>query len=122
MGAHLDHLGTDDGQVFNGANDDASGCAALLKVAEEIAKHPPKRSVIFTFFTAEESGLNGSMYFVENCPVSLKQVKTFIDMDEVGGKKTNNGPMVIVAGALPTIDARLEGIMKAAGKILTEWN
>ena len=118
LGAHLDHLGIYQGQVFNGANDDASGCAVLLKIAEEIAKHPPKRSLIFTFFTGEETALNGSMYFVENCPVPLKQLITYINMDEVGGRKGNDSQTCIVASALPAIDIRLENTLKAAGKHL----
>ncbi len=118
LGAHLDHLGTFNGQVFNGANDDASGCAALLKVAEELAKHPPKRLVIFAFFTGEETTLSGSLYFVENCPVPLNQVKTFINVDEVGGKNGDNSPMIIDANAYPTSGTQIEEIMKTAGKHL----
>jgi hypothetical protein len=118
VGAHLDHLGTFQGQVFNGANDNASACAALLAASRELVKNPPKRSVIFTFFTGEESCLSGSRYFVEHSPVPLKQIQTFINLDEVGGKKGDNSPMFIAVGALPKISTRLEKIMTAAGKHL----
>jgi hypothetical protein len=119
VGAHLDHLGTFQGKVFNGANDDASGCAALLEMAQELAKNPPKRSVIFTFFTGEETGLNGSRYFVENSPVPLEQIKVFINLDEVGGKKGDDRQMAINAGFLPRTGTHLETALQAAGKSLT---
>lgn len=118
VGAHLDHLGTFEGQVYNGACDDASGCAALLEAAEELVKNPTKRSVIFTFFTGEETGLTGSRYFVENCPVPLEQIKTFINVDEVGGKKDDGGQMEINARARTEIPYFLEKAMLAAEKYL----
>ena len=118
VGAHLDHLGTFEGQVYNGACDDASGCAALLEAAEELVKNPTKRSVLFLFFTGEETGLTGSRYFVENCPVPLEQIKTFINVDEVGGKKGDDGLMEIITGSRSEIPHSFEKAMLAAGKHL----
>jgi hypothetical protein len=117
LGAHLDHLGTYKGQVFNGACDDASGCAALMEAAEELVKNPTKRSVLFLFFTGEESSLSGSRYFVEHCPVPLEQIKTFINVDEVGGKKGNNKMDINIASRSQDSHS-YEKTMLAAGKIL----
>jgi hypothetical protein len=66
--AHYDHVGVDrDGQVFNGADDDASGCAALLALAEALAAHGPlERPVLLIWFAGEEPGLWGSEAFVKD--------------------------------------------------------
>jgi Zn-dependent M28 family amino/carboxypeptidase len=67
IGAHLDHLGSQgDGAYFPGANDNASGCAVLLKTAEELVKSNIKfdRTIIFALFGAEEMGILGSEHFV----------------------------------------------------------
>lgn len=87
VGAHLDHVGVnEDGYVFNGADDNASGSSGLLEVAQAFAKNGerPKRSVIFTHWTGEEHGLWGSRFWVENPPVSLDKVVTYINMDMIG--------------------------------------
>ena len=117
VGAHLDHLGIFEGQVFNGACDDASGCAALLEAAEELVKNPTKRSVLVLFFTGEENGLSGSRYFVEHCPVPLEQIKTFINVDEVGGKKDDNMMDINIASWAEGSHS-FEKAMLAAGKHL----
>jgi hypothetical protein len=84
VGAHLDHIGVRNGLVYNGADDNASGCAAVLEVAEAIAMGPTRRPVIFILYTGEEFGLYGSTYFTEHCPVPLNQVAVSINMDMVG--------------------------------------
>jgi len=82
--AHLDHLGTRDGQVYNGADDNASGSAAVLEAAEAAAMAPAKRSIIFVLLTAEEKGLLGSMYFADNPPVPIEDIVLNINLDMVG--------------------------------------
>src|SRR5205085_7397472 len=71
--AHLDHLGGNGpgaDPIFNGADDDASGSAAVLELAEALAKGKrPKRTVIFAWFGSEEAGGYGARYFVERPPV-----------------------------------------------------
>jgi hypothetical protein len=84
VGAHLDHVGEKDGVVFNGADDDASGCAAILEAAEAVALNPPRRSVIFVLYTGEEMGFMGSQHFVSNSPVPLKNIVVNINLDMVG--------------------------------------
>ena len=96
VSAHLDHLGTLDGRIYNGANDDASGSAVVLSLARAIAAQPPRRSVIFALFTAEEHGLIGSRYFVLNPPVPLRAIKAELNLDQVG--RLPNGGLCDVAG------------------------
>ena len=66
--AHFDHLGVRDGQVFNGADDNASGVAALLAVAARLSGNPPEHSIVLAALDAEESGLNGSQAFLKDPP------------------------------------------------------
>ncbi|MBI5730803.1 MAG: M20/M25/M40 family metallo-hydrolase [Ignavibacteriales bacterium] len=87
IGAHLDHVGSQAGKIyFPGANDNASGSAALLQIAREFSKaqEKPKRSIIFAFFASEEQGLYGSKYFSENMKFSKEKVKAMINLDCVG--------------------------------------
>jgi hypothetical protein len=84
VGAHLDHMGLEEGVVLNGADDDASGCVAILEVAEAIALDPPGYSVIFILYTGEEMRFMGSQHFVLNPPVPLDRILTNINLDMVG--------------------------------------
>jgi hypothetical protein len=84
IGAHLDHLGTNNGVVYNGADDNASGCTAVLEIAEAVASAQPRRSVIFLLYSAEEIGLYGSRYFTENCPVPVDSIVANVNLDMVG--------------------------------------
>ena len=93
--AHLDHLGVNSsGQVMNGADDDASGCAVVLEVAEALAMKPAKRSFIFVLFTGEEKGTLGSDWFVNNLPVPKEQIVLNAAVDMIG-RKSNRMPDVI---------------------------
>jgi len=83
-GAHLDHVGHDEGVVFNGADDDASGCVAILEAAEAFALNPPGHSVIFILYTGEEMLFMGSQHFVLNPPVPLESIRANINLDMVG--------------------------------------
>ncbi len=82
--AHLDHVGIRSGELYNGADDNASGSAAVLEAAEAAAMAPSKRSIIFVLFTSEEGGLLGSGYFVDNPPVPIEQIVLNINLDMVG--------------------------------------
>lgn len=86
IGAHLDHLGVNkDGYVFNGADDNASGSAGVLELAQAFALNPekPKRTVIFACWTGEEKGLLGSRYFVANPTLKDKKIVANINMDMI---------------------------------------
>ncbi len=97
LGAHWDHLGyekqSDSKTIFPGADDNASGVAALIELARYFSQNPHKtgRSLIFVAFDAEESGLIGSKHFVENSPVSLLDIKLMFSFDMVGMYEANNG-------------------------------
>jgi aminopeptidase YwaD len=87
LGAHLDHVGSQAGKIFfPGANDNASGCAALLQIARTFAqsKDKPKCSIAFVFFASEEQGLNGSKYFVSHLPPLIHHVQYMFNFDCIG--------------------------------------
>lgn len=97
IGAHLDHVGTQAGLMFPGANDNASGAAALLQIARAFARGPrPARTVVFALFTSEEAGLHGAKAFVAKPPVPLASIVAYLNLDcvgfgdslQVGGGKT----------------------------------
>jgi len=98
VGAHFDHLGTStDGAldpddhvgVRRGADDNASGTAAVLELARLFAAHPARRSIIFANFTGEEEGLLGSEYFAEHLPVPVDSIDAMFNFDMVGRLKND---------------------------------
>jgi hypothetical protein len=102
IGAHYDHLGEGgshslapgDRAIHNGADDNASGVAAVLRAAERIGAGPrPARSVLFAAFTGEESGLLGSAYFVAHPTVSGGAMIGMINLDMVG--RLGAGPLIV---------------------------
>lgn len=81
--AHYDHLGMRNGSVFNGADDNASGTAALFAIATYFAKNSPEHTLIFAAFDAEEMGLLGAKEFVANPPVAKENILLNINMDMI---------------------------------------
>lgn len=102
ISAHIDHLGVgepvDGDSIYNGADDDASGVAALLEVAEAFAAlpSPTRRSIIFLAVSGEERGLLGSRWFLEHAPVPVDSFIADINIDMVG----RNSPDSIAAVGL----------------------
>jgi hypothetical protein len=89
--AHFDHMGTDSrGGVFNGADDNASGTAGLLEIAQAFMneKKPPSRSIGFLWVSAEEIGLFGSQYFASHPLVPIQEIVGVINLDMIGRTKT----------------------------------
>jgi len=85
VGAHYDHLGVDSrGRVGFGADDNASGTAVLIEVAEALAASAPRRSVALCAFASEEDGLHGSKAFCADPPVSASALVAMINLDMVG--------------------------------------
>ncbi len=83
--AHYDHLGNLGKKVYYpGANDNASGTATIVTLAEYYAKNKPQYDMYFIAFSGEDSGLNGSMYYVENPTVLLSQIKYLFNIDMIG--------------------------------------
>lgn len=89
ISAHYDHEGIKNGKIYNGADDDASGVSALLAFAEYFQTHPPKHSVILAFFDAEELGLKGSKYYVDNPVVAIDNIKLNVNLDMVSRSDKN---------------------------------
>ena len=79
--AHYDHVGVIDGEIYNGADDNASGVVGLLAAAEYFAKTPPKHDIIFLAFDAEEDRLGGSIAFVADPVEPLDTVALNINFD-----------------------------------------
>ncbi len=110
IGAHYDHLGMggpgsssrtpDTVAVHYGADDNASGVALMIELAERLAamKQRPARSILFVAFSGEEMGLLGSKHFVENSGISPAAVNLMINLDMVGRMKEGNGLQVAGIG------------------------
>jgi hypothetical protein len=114
IGAHLDHLGVVNGVTYWGADDDGSGSAALLQVAEAFAKNPlkPRRSILFMAFCGEEMGLIGSGYYSDNPLIPNEQMIAELQMDMVGRNSdgVQNGDQSRVDKASENVDTiRLVG-------------
>lgn len=99
LGAHYDHLGRGDesslakaeevGDVHNGADDNASGVAAVLAAGAELAAQDRARGVILSFWSGEEIGLLGSADFVDSAPVPMDQIAAYLNFDMVGRMRDN---------------------------------
>jgi Zn-dependent M28 family amino/carboxypeptidase len=87
--AHYDHLGVRNGEVFNGADDNASGVSAMFAMAKYFVKNKPNNSIIFVAFDGEESGLWGAKKFVEKLPVKKESILVNINMDMISHNDVN---------------------------------
>lgn len=132
IGAHYDHLGFEfkDGEkkIFSGADDNASGAAAIIEIARHFAENPhlTKRSLIFIAFDAEESGLLGAKRFVEeNTQFPVDQIKAMFSLDMVGKYHENKGLILKGMGlmkdgpsiAMSIADARDMKILDASAEV-----
>jgi Zn-dependent M28 family amino/carboxypeptidase len=81
--AHYDHVGVRNGEVFNGADDNASGTAAVMAMAAYFVRTKPRHSIIFAAVDAEERGMGGSRSLVEQPPVALEQMVVNVNLDMV---------------------------------------
>ena len=124
--AHMDHIGIRDAingdNIYNGADDDASGCVAVLQLARALArKEAPKRTVLFVFFGSEETGGQGNQYFLEHPPMPLKNIMANLEFEMIGRpdpavrpgelwltgfERTNLGPELSRHGARLVADPR----------------
>ena len=105
--AHLDHVGTANGEIFNGADDDGSGSMALLEIAQafklaELDGNRPKRSIVILHVSAEEKGLLGSKYYSENPLYPLDNTITNLNLDMIGRtdptRNSNNDNYIYLIG------------------------
>jgi hypothetical protein len=110
LSAHYDHLGARDGEIYNGADDNASGTAAVLGLAAYFAENTPRNSMIFAAVDAEEGGLSGARAFVEAPPVEVDSIMTNLNFDMI----SHNDAELYVTGTYhypfmkPYVDRTLE--------------
>jgi Zn-dependent M28 family amino/carboxypeptidase len=97
--AHYDHVGLRNGEVFNGADDNASGTVALLEIAGRLLREPPEHDVWLAWLDGEEMGLQGARAFIAAPPVPLARIAMNINLDMVGRQ---DGGALWVAGTSHT--------------------
>jgi hypothetical protein len=125
LGAHYDHLGRggsgnslagkdESGRIHHGADDNASGTAAVLAIAETLSKQPRRRHVLVGFWSAEEIGLIGSNAFVTKPPVPVDQLAAYLNFDMVG-RMVDNKLTVQATGTSPAWNRIIEQANVAAG-------
>lgn len=98
VSAHYDHLGTRNGEVHNGADDNASGTAAVLAMAAHFKARPPRHTIVFALWDAEEMGLVGARAFVASPPVERARIVANVNLDMVS---RNDKGELYAAGATP---------------------
>ena len=119
LSAHWDHHGigpvVNGDSIYNGANDNASGVADLLAIARAAASSPrPKRSLLFAFVTAEESGLLGSAYFAGNPTVPASQIVANLNMDG-GNLLGRTRDLNVLGDAKSSLGPQLAAMVRADG-------
>jgi Zn-dependent M28 family amino/carboxypeptidase len=122
LSAHWDHFGLDpklDGdQIFNGAVDNASGCAGILALARAIARGPrPARSVMALFVTGEERGLLGSQYYCDHPLVPLERTRALVNLDSIDVWGPTKDVAVVGKGQT-TLEDVLAEVAKTRGRVL----
>ena len=119
VSAHYDHLGVHRGATHFGADDNASGVAAMLAVAAHFRQHPPKNTIVFAAFDGEELGLRGAKSFVDAAPVPIKNVALNLNFDMVSRSAKNE---IYAAGTryTPALKALVEkAAVGSSVKVLT---
>jgi hypothetical protein len=124
--AHYDHVGVDaSGDVFNGADDNASGSTALLEMAEAfmLEKNKMKRSIGFLWVSAEELGLFGSQYYTENPIIPLDKIVAAINLDMVGRTRTPADTGTVMGDEISVLGGDSIGVIEGhQSKILMKMN
>lgn len=81
--AHYDHVGIQKGEIYNGADDNASGVAGLFAIYDAFAKAPPQHNLVFAFLDAEEMGLQGARAFVKDELVAIDEISANLNFDMI---------------------------------------
>jgi len=118
IGAHYDHLGygkegslyTGPPAIHNGADDNASGVAAMLALADYFSTKSLKNNILFIAFSGEEKGLWGSNFFVDNSPLELSDINFMVNMDMVGRLNEERQLAIYGVGTAPAWDGLLNNI------------
>lgn len=125
IGAHYDHLGYGaqgslyDGPpaIHNGADDNASGVAAMLALAKYLKDKPLQNNILFIAFSGEEKGLWGSNFFVDNSPLELEDINFMINMDMVGRLNEERQLAVYGTGTSPSWTKLMNGVKSPVFKM-----
>ena len=112
---HPDGLGLREGEVLPGADDNCTATVALLEIAQALMTERPKRSVILAWVTGEEKGMNGSHYFINNCPVPVEKISACLDMDMLGRNNTDSLFLVCSDLLSSELDASIRKVNKKSG-------
>ena len=108
--AHYDHVGMHEGQIYNGADDNASGVASMLELARRLKETPPEHSVLIVGLDGEERGLLGARHFVEAPPVPLASMSVNLNLDMTARAESDNHLWVTGTYQNPTFRPLLEPI------------
>ena len=127
IGAHFDHLGMGgqgslhrgDSAIHNGADDNASGTAALLGLADILTYEKLGNNILFIAFSGEENGLWGSNYFVKNPTIDLKTINYMINMDMVGRLNEEKSLAINGVGTSPSFVPVFDQINTDSLKLVT---
>jgi hypothetical protein len=109
VSAHYDHLGIRNGEIYHGADDNASGSAGILALAEYTVAHPPLNSVMFVWFDGEEEGLLGSEDFVQSPPVPIEKIVVDLNLDMIS-RSTHGDLNILGAANYPVMQAFIDTI------------
>jgi Zn-dependent M28 family amino/carboxypeptidase len=113
ISAHYDHIGVRNGTVFNGADDNASGTAALFTLVKYFSAHKPANTLLFAAFDGEETGLRGARAFVAKPPVDPASIVINLNMDMIG-RDPNNTLYVVGTYTQPFLRPFIERIAAKA--------
>lgn len=111
VSAHYDHLGVQNGRVYPGADDNASGVAALLEIARYVTRHPLRHQALFVAFDAEELGLQGARRFIAMPPVPLRTIAIDVNLDMLSRNDQNE---IVAAGTYqnPSLRPMLDDVRR----------
>ncbi|MFL6657641.1 MAG: M28 family peptidase [Massilia sp.] len=112
VSAHYDHLGVREGVIYPGADDNASGVAAMLAIADYFRQHPPRHTIVFAAFDGEELGLQGGIAFVKKLPFARDKLVMDLNLDMVSRNDNNE----IWAAGLHHYPALTEIVTAAASR------
>jgi hypothetical protein len=112
---HIDARGIDDGSIVAGADDNGTATVALMSIGKALLAERSKRSVILAWFTGEEQGMNGSQYFINNCPVPVEKISVCLNMDMIG--RNDPDSLYLVGSDLLSseLDASINRVNKKSG-------
>ncbi len=98
LGAHYDHLGMANGYIWNGADDNASGTVAVLTLAKAFMETGirPAKTIVFALWAAEEEGLLGSRYYVDNLAYPLKDLRLNVNFDMISRYISDDDPKKVI--------------------------